>query len=178
MSKVELISAEKLAKEISNKKNIKLIDIRSEGEFRHEHIDGAINVSVDKLAEIETTADDSLVFNCMSGLRTKQCEDIFKNLEAKHIYILEGGLIAWKKASFATKKDKKAPLPIMRQVQIVAGSIILLFVILSFAYSKYFAIVSGFMGAGLLFAGLTGTCGLASVFMLLPYNRNHKSYKK
>lgn len=69
------------------------------------------------------------------------------------------------------KKNVKEPLPIMRQVQIIVGFMVLLGVVLSFTVSQYFAILSGFFGAGLLFAGLTGTCGLAVMLEFLPYNK-------
>ena len=68
------------------------------------------------------------------------------------------------------KKNVKENLPIMRQVQIIVGFMVLLGVVLSFTVSQYFAILSCFFGAGLLFVGLAGICSLAVMLEFLPYN--------
>ena len=65
----------------------------------------------------------------------------------------------------------KGPLPIMRQVQIVAGSLALAGVVLGFAVHPGFFVLSGVVGAGLLQAGATGSCMMATLLMKLPYNR-------
>ncbi|MBL0811046.1 DUF2892 domain-containing protein, partial [Klebsiella michiganensis] len=67
--------------------------------------------------------------------------------------------------------DKSQPLPLMRQVQIVAGALILLGVALGYAFSSGFFLLSAFVGAGLTFAGITGFCGMARLLALMPWNR-------
>lgn len=69
------------------------------------------------------------------------------------------------------KEDKSQPLPLMRQVQIVAGALILLGVALGYAFSSGFFLLSAFVGAGLTFAGITGFCGMARLLALMPWNR-------
>ena len=69
------------------------------------------------------------------------------------------------------KEDKSQPLPLMRQVQIVAGVLILLGVALGYAFSSGFFLLSAFVGAGLTFAGITGFCGMARLLALMPWNR-------
>ncbi|MFC4892494.1 rhodanese-like domain-containing protein [Pseudofrancisella aestuarii] len=171
---IETISATALNKRLQNEK-IRIIDIRSEDEFKREHIEGAQNVPAEHVDdEFCYTNDDILVFSCMSGVRTQNCSAKFKKMHAKEVLILQGGLNAWKKEGLKTKKNEKAPLPIMRQVQIIVGSIIILGVILSYTVHHHFIILSAFFGAGLLFAGVTGTCALAKVLMYLPYNKNSK----
>ena len=59
----------------------------------------------------------------------------------------------------------------MRQVQIVAGSLVLLGVVLGTTVSPLFLLLSGFVGAGLVFAGLSGWCGMAQLLALAPWNR-------
>jgi len=84
---------------------------------------------------------------------------------------LKGGLPSWKQAGLPTKVDRKAPLPLMRQVQIIAGSLIVLGVVLGYALGPLWFLLSGFVGAGLLFAGVTGHCGMAMMLTKLPYNK-------
>ena len=69
------------------------------------------------------------------------------------------------------KEDKSQPLPLMRQVQIVAGALILLGVALGYAFCSGFFLLSAFVGAGLTFAGITGFCGMARLLALMPWNR-------
>jgi hypothetical protein len=85
--------------------------------------------------------------------------------------VLDGGLDSWKKAGLATKADRKAPLEIMRQVQITAGSIVVAGAVLAATVSPAFIWLSAFIGAGLVFAGSTGWCGMAKLLAVMPWNR-------
>ena len=67
--------------------------------------------------------------------------------------------------------NRKAPISIMRQVQIVAGTLVLLGVLLGWLVSPWFFALSAFVGAGLTFAGISGTCAMANLLGFLPYNR-------
>lgn len=86
-------------------------------------------------------------------------------------YALKGGLDAWKKAGFAVKSDPSQPLELQRQVQITAGTLIVLDGVLGATVSPWFHLLPGFVGAGLIFAGMSGFCGLAGVLVLMPWNR-------
>jgi Protein of unknown function (DUF2892) len=68
--------------------------------------------------------------------------------------------------------NRKAPLPIMRQVQIAAGSLVLLGIRLAVLASPWFMALSAFVGAGLIVAGITGVCGMASLLRHMPWNRS------
>jgi hypothetical protein len=57
-------------------------------------------------------------------------------------------------------------------VQITAGSLVLIGVILGFAVSPWFFALSAFVGAGLTFAGISGTCAMASLLTVMPWNRH------
>ena len=83
----------------------------------------------------------------------------------------EGGLDAWKKAGLPVSFDRSKPIDIMRQVQIAAGSLVLIGVMLGFLVNPGFYALSGFVGAGLLFAGVSGFCGMARLLGVMPWNR-------
>jgi hypothetical protein len=62
-------------------------------------------------------------------------------------------------------------LPVDRQVQLIAGTMVLTGVALGTLVNPWFLVISAFFGAGLTFAGATGTCGLALMLMKMPWNR-------
>ena len=150
-----------------------VIDIRESDEYAREHIAGSRLVPLSGFSSADFAQDHGKigVFHCSSGNRT--CEAASRILSAgfDEVYQLEGGLQAWKRAGFPVNLNRKAPISIMRQVQITAGSMVVLGVVLGFLVSPWFVALSAFVGAGLVFAGLTGTCALAGVLSLMPWNR-------
>ncbi|WP_440617347.1 rhodanese-like domain-containing protein [Cysteiniphilum sp. 6C5] len=157
--------------ELCQNQCVKLIDIRAPEEYEKEHIKGAINKTLNELNSHVFSEDEIIVFHCQSGHRTRQAEGFFSKLPIKKVYILKGGMSAWKKANLQTVINAKAPFPIMRQVQIIVGFMVVLGIVLSYIISPWFNILSAFFGAGLLFAGLSGTCALANLLMFLPFNK-------
>lgn len=158
-----------------------LFDIREQDEYAREHIPGAIALPMTKF-DTEVLLGASLgalpgdrekvgVFHCNSGNRTQLSANFILSSGFAEIYHLGGGITAWKKAKLPTVVNRKAPISLMRQVQIVAGSLVVLGVLLGLAFSPWFIVLSAFVGAGLAFAGLTGTCAMASILGRLPFNR-------
>jgi rhodanese-related sulfurtransferase len=170
MSKCETISVSEFLG-LNKGKDIKIVDIRNPDEFARESIKSAQNIPSDKLDECVFDKDDMVIFHCQSGNRTRQCQDKIENLGLNKAYIMEGGISAWKKANQPLNVDKQAPLPVMRQVQIIVGFMVIVGVVLALTISPWFSLISAFFGGGLLFAGLTGFCGMANILMLLPYNK-------
>jgi rhodanese-related sulfurtransferase len=161
-------------KKMFNNNEVTLIDIRESDEHAREAIAGACCCPLSSLSAESVKDYDKekpVAFHCQSGTRTKQAQQQLQALGFSKVYILEPGLSGWKKAGYETTCNKKAPLPLMRQVQIIVGFMVVLGIILSYTVSPYFNIMSAFFGAGLLFAGVSGFCGLAKVLMLLPYNK-------
>lgn len=150
-----------------------VIDIRSPDEFARAHIANAKNSPLDTLstALLPANKDDTVIFYCRSGIRTQTNADRLASLFQGKAFILEGGIDAWKKAKQPLVTDTSQPLELQRQVQIGAGSLALAGFILGLTVSPYFHMVSGFVGAGLLVAGLTGFCGLARILMHMPWNK-------
>ena len=172
MSELKTISAARAAELV--RKGAVLIDIREADEHARERIPGARHHGLSRI-DAESPArpgDDVLVFHCRSGARTKgsaaRLSAASKTCES---YILEGGLDAWKKAGLPVTLDRSQPIDIIRQVQIVAGSLVLLGVVLGAFVAPGFYALSGFVGAGLVFAGTTGFCGMAHLLVLMPWNR-------
>lgn len=149
-----------------------LVDIREPDEYAREHIANSRSMPLShwQSGQLQEAAR-KIIFHCRSGQRTRQNATHLASSIASDIYLLEGGLDAWKQAGLPTEKVAGQPLELMRQVQIIAGSLTLLGVLLGFTLSPAFFWLSGFVGAGLLFAGISGFCGMARLLMLMPWNR-------
>jgi hypothetical protein len=114
------------------------------------------------------------VFHCRSGARTSANAGSLGEAARTagcEAYLLEGGLEAWKAAGLPTAQNRKAPLELMRQVQIAAGGLALAGFALGAGIDPAFHLLSGFIGAGLVFAGVSGWCGMAKLLALMPWNK-------
>lgn len=149
----------------------RLIDVRERDEHLRERIAGAQCIPASTLPASLGTEDEEVIFHCRSGARTQAHAATLAASVPGKAYVLEGGLDAWKKANLAVEKTPKAPLEIMRQVQMTAGGLVLLGVVLGYLVSPGFFGLSAFVGAGLFFAGASGWCGMARLLALMPWNR-------
>lgn len=152
-----------------------LIDIRDADEYLHEHIPDAHLVPLTTLEQgafPDRLRGECIIFHCQSGRRTQNNIARLQAVAAPaKVWLLEGGIDGWKAASLPVAKDTSQPLPLMRQVQIAAGGLILLGVVLGYAVSQGFFLLSAFVGAGLMLAGFTGFCGMARLLDKMPWNR-------
>ena len=150
-----------------------LVDIREPDEFARAHVKGALPrpLSGFEAAHLRIEPGRDVVFACRTGMRTGGACDRLAAAVDGEAFVLEGGLDAWRAAGLPVAENRKAPLEMMRQVQIGAGSLVLAGVILGFAAHPAFFGVSAFVGAGLTFAGVSGFCGMARVLALAPWNR-------
>ncbi len=122
-------------------------------------------------AHLTVDPDADVIFTCRTGMRTGGACDRLAARVAGEAFVLDGGMAAWEKAGLPVETNPQAPLEIMRQVQIAAGSLVLAGVVLGFLVAPAWFGLSAFVGAGLTFAGITGFCGMARLLMLMPWNR-------
>lgn len=147
-----------------------LIDVRAADEHAREHIPGALCLPLGAAAL--PPGDAPVIFHCRSGARTAGQAGALATLAGdRPAFVLAGGIEAWRKAGLPTAEDRRQPLPIMRQVQIAAGLLVLTGVILGLFLDPRFFALAGFVGAGLTFAGATGWCGMAHMLERMPWNR-------
>lgn len=148
-----------------------LLDIREPDEYAREHAAGARPAPLSALDKASIPTDRRVIYMCRTGNRTEvNCQRLADRV-AGEAFVLEGGLEGWKKAGLPVAANRKAPLELMRQVQIGAGGLVLLGGALGLLVHPGFWGISLFVGAGLLVAGATGFCGLARVLKLMPWNR-------
>lgn len=153
-----------------------MVDIRQTDEFQREHIPQSRLCSLGEHANaslgITLPANKTVIFYCLSGARCElHAQQIAALIPGQRAFLLEGGLNAWKKAGLPVEVDRSQPLPVMRQVQIAAGGLTLTSVILGYTLHPAFFSVAGFIGAGLVFAGVSGFCGMARLLMHMPWNK-------
>ena len=150
-----------------------LVDIREADEFARSHVAGALSrpLSQWEQAHLTVTPGADVVFTCRSGARTSgACDRLAARVEGS-AYVLDGGIDGWARSGLPLEVNRQAPLEIMRQVQIAAGLLVLVGVLLGFTVSTAWFGIAAFVGAGLTFAGLSGFCGMAKLLMLMPWNR-------
>ena len=155
------------------KDSVTLVDVREATEYATERIPGAKLHPLSQFdpQQVRPAAGQKLVLYCQSGNRStkaaKQCVEAGFN----SVIHLRGGIPSWKSAGYAIEKNQNAPISLFRQVQIVAGSLVVLGTVLGVVISPRFLLLSVFVGAGLVFAGITNTCAMGMLLAKLPYNQ-------
>ncbi len=173
---VSSISPTKFADLCKAGKKIELLDVRTPVEFREVHVEFAQNVPLDQLdapALMRTrngTSSEPLYIICRSGSRGQMACEKFSQAGFANVINVEGGTLAVADAGVPVVRGKKA-ISLERQVRIAAGSLVLLGVGLGWFVHPYLFGLSAFVGAGLVFAGITDTCGMGMLLSRMPWNQ-------
>jgi rhodanese-related sulfurtransferase len=150
-----------------------LVDIRERDEHARERIPGAKSAPLSLVSETGLTGHEGqvMIFHCKSGNRTRMNAGKLAGCTDCEAFILDGGIDAWKTAGLPIHKELKQPIEMNRQVQITAGGMALIGALLGYFVHPGFYALSGAIGAGLMFSGITGTCAMAHVLKRMPWNR-------
>jgi len=152
---------------------IDLLDVRTPLEYREIHATGAELVPLDRLdpTSFKGRAPGRLLaVLCKSGGRAKQACEKLAAAGITGLILVEGGTTAWAAAGLPVQRGKKG-MSLERQVRIAAGALVLTGVVLGFLAHPYFFGLSGFVGAGLMFAGITDTCAMGMLIARMPWNQ-------
>lgn len=170
-SKLQEVDASTLRQWI-DQQAIALIDVRELGEYAGEHIPGATPVPLSSFnPDNVPRSDRKVVLYCQTSTRSAKAAQKLFAARFEEVSHLKGGLNAWKQSGYETQVNKNAPISIQRQVQIVAGSLVFLGTLMGAFVSPWFLLLSGFVGTGLIFAGVTNTCAMGMLLAKLPYNQ-------
>ncbi|EAR17674.1 rhodanese-like domain-containing protein [Synechococcus sp. W2B2] len=151
--------------------SVTVVDVRQPMEVAGGRIPCSRCIPLDRIDRAELPEGD-LVLVCQSGNRSGQAAALVKQRwPGRTVLDLEGGLEGWQQAGLPVERQAGAPLPLMRQVQIAAGSLVLLGLIGSQVLAPAWMALSWFVGAGLMFAGISGFCGMARLLAMMPWNR-------
>ncbi|MCT7957139.1 rhodanese-like domain-containing protein [Laspinema palackyanum] len=156
-----------------DEQKVTLIDVREPGEFAGEHIKGATLLPLSQFDphSPKLQGDNDIVLYCQSGNRSQQAAQKLLAVGVPEVMQLKGGINGWKQAGYSVEVNKNAPISIFRQVQIVAGTLVFTGTVLGYFVNPGFLFLSGFVGAGLVFAGISNTCAMGMLLAKLPYNQ-------
>ncbi len=162
-----------LYEKIKNDDDLQIVDVREISEFESEGIRGSISAPLSRFKESSRRIDKNRhsYIICQSGKRAgKYAKQLLEN-GYENISVVKGGLKSWIDAGYPVEYTESKAWSLERQVRFTAGLLVLLGVVLSFVFNPMFIILSGAIGAGLVFAAITDTCGMAMVLARMPWNQ-------
>ncbi len=162
-----------LYEKIKNGDDLQIVDVRETSEYEGERIKGAISAPLSRFKESSERIDKNRhsYIICQSGKRAeKYAKQLLEN-GYENISVTKGGMKSWIDAGYPIEKGESRVWSLERQVRFTAGLLVLLGVVLSFVINPLFSLLSGAIGAGLIFAAVTDTCGLAMVLARMPWNQ-------
>ena len=156
-----------------NTENPQLIDVREYAEFAGGRVRQAKSLPLDELEKRLSELDRirPIYVMCRTGRRSAEAQKKLKALGFADVTNVAGGFEAWKKENLPFELDENAPWALERQVRFAAGLLVLTGVLLSVFVHPYFVWLSGFVGAGLVFAAATDTCAMGMPLAKMPWNK-------
>jgi rhodanese-related sulfurtransferase len=157
----------------SSNETVDFINVCTPAEYKEKHIKGVRNVPLDTLDShvAELNEKSTVYIHCRSGNRGKKAiEKLVQLGVTAELVNVEGGLLAWQEAGLETGSLTNR-MPLMRQVLLAAGSLIIIGFIGTQIIHESFQYIIPAVGAGLMFSGLTGWCGMATLLAKMPWNK-------
>jgi rhodanese-related sulfurtransferase len=177
------ISPRQLHDRLQEGEELHLLDVRTPAEYEEIHVPGAHLAPLDRLDATKLTSvngfakDQPLYIFCRSGNRAKQAAEKLEDSGYEQCRVVEGGTVAWVEAGLPVIRGASKVISLGRQVRIAAGAIVLTGVLLARLVNPVFIWFSGFVGAGLVFAGITDWCGIGILLAKMPWNQGGGSAK-
>lgn len=150
----------------------KIIDVREYPEWAESHIDGSELVPLGTLDKASENWDRSAPLDvlCRSGRRAQLAKELLDSKGFTSVKVMQGGIEAWQKEGKPVSEREHKAWSMERQVRVTAGALVLSFVTLGALTSKKFFLGAGLIGAGLVYAGVSDNCMMASVLGRMPWN--------
>lgn len=172
------ITPRQLHDRLQQGEKLHLLDVRTPAEHAEIHVPDVQLAPLDRLdarlaAEIGFAKDQPLYIFCRTGNRAKQGAEKLEKSGYTQCHVVEGGTMAWAEAGLPVNRGTSKVISLERQVRIAAGAIVLTGVLLAHFVHPAFIWLSGFVGAGLTFAGITDWCGMGMLIAKLPWNQRH-----
>ena len=154
-----------------------LFDVRTPVEYAEVHVPQAVSIPLDGLDPQslvqagKVRKDEPVYLLCRSGQRATKAAEKFAKAGFAQPIVVEGGTLAWIEANLEVARSAVKVVSLERQVRIAAGAIVFIGVLLAHFVNPNFIWLSGFVGAGLVFAGITDFCGMGLLLAKLPWNK-------
>jgi rhodanese-related sulfurtransferase len=156
--------------------NVELIDVRTPREYNEVHALGARLVPLDTLKPAEFLArrnghaEAPIYILCRSGIRARDAAQRFAAAGFDKVAVIDGGTLAWESAGLPVERGSKTN-SVDCQVRIAMGKMVLVGVALALTVSPWLSLISGFVGCGMIYAGITDSCPMATLVAWMPWNR-------
>ncbi|MGD0814597.1 MAG: rhodanese-like domain-containing protein [Verrucomicrobiota bacterium] len=173
---MKTIAPLELQKLLQTDPDLLLLDVRTPVEYAEVHVSRARNEPLQQLQPEKLVASGILpngrpvYLLCRSGGRAAKAAEKFAAAGIDRAVVIEGGTQAWIEAGLPVARGTSSVMSLERQVRIVAGSLVLLGVLLGWLVHPAFYGLSAFVGAGLVFAGITDFCGMGLLLARMPWN--------
>ena len=150
-----------------------VIDVRTPVEFAEVHVPQARSVPLDELkpGSLQLAKEQPVYLLCRSGQRATKAAEKFAKEGFTQPVVVAGGTLAWIEAILPVTRSAVKVISLERQVRITAGAIVFTGVILARFVNFNFIWLSGFVGAGLVFAGISDFCGIGLLLAKMPWNK-------
>lgn len=170
---MKTISPIELQKLLAAQPGLPLLDVRTPMEFAEVHVPQARNVPLDELqpGALQFSKDQPVYLLCRSGQRATKAAEKLAKAGFVQAVVITGGTLAWIDANLPVTRGQSKVMSIERQVRIIAGSLVFIGVMLGWFVHRGFFGLSAFVGAGLVFAGVTDFCSMGLLLAKLPWNR-------
>jgi rhodanese-related sulfurtransferase len=170
------ISPATLYGKLSSGEKALLLDVRTPCEYASAHVPGAVLQPLEsfdgrRVAAQLPAGQQPLYVICQSGTRAKSAIAKLEEAGMKCCVLVDGGTLAWMKAGLPIDCQQAGGISLERQVRIVAGALLLTGTLLGTFWHPGFLVVPGFVGAGLVFAGITDICGMGMLLARMPWNQ-------
>jgi len=158
---------------LATQPGLALLDVRTPVEFAEVHATQARNIPLDELkpASLTLPKDKPVYLLCRSGQRAAKAASRLAEAGFAEPVVVEGGTLAWLDAGLPATRGQAKVISLERQVRIAAGSLVLIGVLLGWFVHRGFFGLAGFVGAGLVFAGVTDFCGMGLLLARMPWNK-------
>ena len=170
------ITPRQLHERLQQGEKLHLLAVRTPAEHAEVHVPGVHLTPLDRLdarlaADNGCAKDQPVFLLCRSGSRAKQGAEKLEKSGYTECHVVEGGTMAWAEAGLPVERGTSKVMSLERQVRIAAGAIVLIGTVLAQFVHPAFIWLSGFVGAGLAFAGITDTCAMGMLIAKLPWNQ-------
>lgn len=158
--------------------NALMLDVRTPAEFAEAHIEGSVlhplsGLDMREVAGLAAGKDECILV-CRSGNRARQAAEKLEAGGIASVRVLDGGVQAWEASGLPLKRGRGAIL-LERQVRIAAGALVFTGALLGYLVHPAWIVLSGIVGVGLVFAGITDTCGMGMLLARMPWNNRARS---